>query len=61
MLQRDRPQDDVFRMVVEQRLFTRMWYQDDVFRMVAKQRLFTRMWYETIRKRPGTRESRPRP
>src|SRR3954453_15470278 len=27
MLQRDRPQDDVFMMVAEQRLFTRMWYK----------------------------------
>src|SRR3954452_5562411 len=27
MLQRDRPQDDVFRMVAKQRLFTRMWYE----------------------------------
>src|SRR3954447_1106941 len=26
MLQRDRPQDDVFKMVAEQRLFTRTWY-----------------------------------
>src|SRR3954452_16668657 len=25
MLQRDRPQDDGFKMVAEQRLFTRMW------------------------------------